>query len=47
MRNDLLLKIFSGRIDVLLNASQKLGGKAVDLSSSYRFINGIHCITEG
>lgn len=30
-----IIKIFSGRIDVLLNASQKLDGKPADLSSSY------------
>ena len=30
-----IIKNFSGRIDVLLKASQKLGGKPADLSSSY------------
>ena len=30
-----IIKIFSGRIDALLNASQKLGGKPADLSAYY------------
>ncbi len=30
-----IIRIFSGRIDALLNASQKLGGKQADFNSSY------------
>ena len=30
-----IIKTFSGRFDALINASQKLGGKPADLSSSY------------
>ena len=30
-----IIKIFSGRIDALSDASQKLGGKPIELSSSY------------